>query len=518
MQGRSGRTRDRGARCWVFSFAPLLALFGLLASMAPVVAGELVADDSGYQNEEAVLVGTLSLDDEAEDLFWSGGAVNKSKGADVLGVPRPDPSKCGTDYDCFSYLIDVAGHVPSGARLRVGASLFDSWIENTNGQSTEGGHDGYDLIVLRRDDLGAREVARSNWVTGIDVADVGKLAQFPGLDQEAVVADPEPGTYEIKVIAHAVCDERADGSRDCVEDGQANARFSMRAKLEKPFILRGQPKLRLPDLRPQPAWNLEFFCRDEEFDEEHPLEHFCLRFAFGYENAGAGPLDLRFQVPEEGVTQYVFREDGTPEDYDDNLMSGAFETFDAGDYEFHEHHGHYHYAGMYQHELLWVEAPGELRSRRFSPKLGNCGHDWFMADFDRFGQDPTSRHDSEGCTGGSQGTNLEVRIGLSTGWGDYYGKNTIDNYVRFTDPDDAEVLPLGEYVLRSTVNQDQTITEERFGNNVGYTHFRVTDQDVIDGKTLDEEFEPVLCLFERGRGSSPWDPEKEVLPVHSRCS
>jgi hypothetical protein len=316
-------------------------------------------------------------------------------------------------------------------------------------------------------------------------------------DHEAFVNGPEAGIWEIRVTG-----------------GAGAGAFRVRAKLERrPRIEAGVPML--PNLRAEPGYDFTFsypeaacgllglgcsgaplppFCAPDETAEDLAVR--CLRFSFGYQNAGGGPLDLRFgeldpvtrSVP---VRQRVFLSDDTPVAYSDN----EFVERDSGTATYHEVHGHFHYDNIFGAQLLRVvdEEKGTLEPVAELAKRGACAHDVAFVGFGRFFQDPQHLADS-GNDCNFQFTNPTspaIRIGLSAGWGDIYTAGLSDNYVDFGLNAD------GLYVLRVEADVDGTIDETNERDNFGYSLIEVSGLSVE--------------LIERGRGRSPWDPKKVVV-------
>ena len=320
-------------------------------------------------------------------------------------------------------------------------------------------------------------------------------------DHEAFVYEPEPGLWEIEVLG----------------GGGTAKTFRLRAKLER-APRPGPPGPLRPNLRAEPGYDFTFsyaeatcglvgsgcseiapaplppFCAPDETVEDRVVR--CLRFSFGYQNAGDGPLDLRFgeldpvsrSVP---VRQRIFMSDDTPFDYSDN----DYVERDAGRATYHEVHGHFHYDAVFGARLLRVvdEERGEMDPVADVAKRGACAHDIAFVDFNRFFQDPQHAADSgTDCNFTfTNPTEPAIRIGLSAGWGDIYTAGLSDNYVDFGLNGD------GLYVLQVKADADDTIAETDERDNFGYSLIRVEGLDVE--------------LLERGRGKSPWDPRKVVV-------
>lgn len=318
---------------------------------------------------------------------------------------------------------------------------------------------------------------------------------------EAFAMDPAPGVWEVLVVR---------------EDPSAGP-FRVRAKLERaPRFPRKPVELR-PNLRAEPAYDFTFsyteaacglvsncseispaplppMCAPDETADDAAVR--CLRFSFGYQNAGRGPLDLRFgsfdpvtrSVP---VRQRIFLSDRTPLDYSDN----EFVEREAASATYHEIHGHFHYDNVFGAQLYRVvdEETGGMEAVAEVAKRGACAHDIAFVEFDRFFQDP--QHTADSGTDCSftftDPTSPAIRIGLSAGWGDIYTAGLSDNYVDFGLNED------GLYVVQVEADVDHTIAETNESDNFAYSLIRVSGLEVE--------------LLERGRGKSPWDPAKKVV-------
>ncbi|HEX2058655.1 MAG TPA: hypothetical protein VHI71_09820 [Actinomycetota bacterium] len=320
-------------------------------------------------------------------------------------------------------------------------------------------------------------------------------------DDEAFVAEPVGGTWQVVVT----------------RENEAAGRFRVRAKLEREPRPPRKPVPLLPNLRAEPAYDFTFsyvgaacglfsncgdvapvpvppFCAPDETAEDAAVR--CLRFSFGYQNAGRGPMDLRFgtfdpvtrSVP---VRQRIYLADATPERYTDNDHVEQ----DAATATYHEVHGHFHYDDVFGAQLLRVvdEERGVMEPVADVAKRGACAHDVAFVDFERFFQDPQGLADSgSDCSFTfTDPTSPAVRIGLSAGWGDIYPAGLSDNYVDFGLNGD------GLYVLQVKADVDGTIAESNERDNFGYSLIEVSGLEVE--------------LLERGRGRSPWDPRKIVV-------
>ena len=364
-------------------------------------------------------------------VFWDGPFIQQG------GLPFPggpvggDPATCELDPNrCVSFPIDV---LESADLLRVG-------IDHPAGM---------DIFFLHLEDPSGEVVVSEGWYTW---------------DFEALVDDPAVGRWTA-----------------IVEFGDVTeSAFRMRALLEDVADEEDEVRDLVPNLRMTPPHQFTWTCDPRE-TALYGAQN-CLRFSAGPENIGDGPLFLHMKEP--GVTgtmlQKVMRSDGT-----------SF-TRDAGNYEFHAPHGHYHQIGVGEWELLKVTDPkrGGLVEVGTGRKQGFCTADLVIADWSSFEVDPPRQLDGAvaECAGAE---NAEGAVmGLGRGWGDIYTMTTEGNYVEFGGNGD------GEYVVRAKTDILDSILETDEDDNVSYTLIRV------EGSTI--------TVLERGYGTDPWDPKKEL--------
>jgi hypothetical protein len=207
----------------------------------------------------------------------------------------------------------------------------------------------------------------------------------------------------------------------------------------------------------------------------------CLRFSVGPQNAGVGPLELKFARGAEVGTdssmyQRVYYSDGTSK------------MRDAGASEFHKTHQHFHLKGFATFDLLRVtdRAEGTLEPAGTGHKSGFCLVDMRISRWRKFGHQRAYSARSNCMPVGGQ-----AELGLSAGWTDVYGWNLPGNYVEFGDNRD------GHYVVRVVVDSLGHIRESKERDNVGYAYISIKGDSVT--------------LLERGQGASPWDPNRIVF-------
>ncbi|MBW3664353.1 MAG: hypothetical protein KY469_14735 [Actinobacteria bacterium] len=350
---------------------------------------------------------------------------------------------CGSEHRCFSYAFDV---VAGGEELRVAfdqPSLRDKFgmaVYDPNG----------DLVALR--------------------------GSPPG---EVRVSDPVEGRWVVRLEAFDVRDSA----------------FRMRAALDPEAAAPGKgghghgrdrsgrgPAELLPNLQVVPPYEVGFAaCQPTEVVDYDAQR--CLRFSAGPANVGDGPLDLF--IAEDGelagqMYQRVHRDDG------------GHDVHEAGDFEWHPQHVHYHHGALQSLELYRVTDPrrGGLELAGVGPKLGFCLAPYHIAEWDSFAQDPPySVYGEEACT--SFDPPVATQMALARGWVDIYQWWVEGNFVEFGDNPD------GLYLIRAQSDPDGDVLETDDGDNTAYTYIRVTGEEIE--------------VLERGIGDSPWDRRKTLV-------
>ena len=293
----------------------------------------------------------------------------------------------------------------------------------------------------------------------------GTTTQFsPGTglySAESLHPHPRPGIWRITVHAEDVTDSA----------------FRMRAKLEARPPRKGRGKV-LPNLQVLPPHDASFLfpvtngttdpsrgldlagtesCHPEEHIELRALR--CLRFAFGIRNTGRGPLELHsegtFPLDQE-LRQRIYR------------ASGGFFDRPAGIARYHKTHAHYHHHDAVALRLFRVSKDNNLRPASSRHFKGFAHRDELLRDWHRFY--PVWSKNG---------------FGLLAGWSDIYEWDRPGNYIDFGLNGD------GRYVLRMWADPVGGILESNERDNLGYTYFRVTGDEVQ--------------LLEAGRGQDPWD-------------
>ena len=332
--------------------------------------------------------------------------------------------------------------------------------------------------------LDRREYAPSLEVYAPNGTEIAVTGGWYGL--EAFVDDPVPGTWTII-------------SRNAV----GTLPFRLRAQLEGPPPASPTVAVpELPNLRMVPPFEFTFRsppagyvvstqglgpnCSAQEIVETAARR--CLRFSLGPANTGDGPLLVRF-APLEGLVA-----SGTAYQviYD---SSGGTTERPAGTFEYHKTHMHYHHSGFGKLELLRVTdgETGAMTPAGEGPKQGFCTGDVVMFDWFGFTQ-PREPVDSS-CVDEAASTGMNRPIGttmaLNTGWADLYSWVQDGMYVEWGDNGD------GLYVVRAHADSKDWILETDESDNQSYALIRIEGTDIT--------------VLERGLGSDPWDPAKQLV-------
>lgn len=453
--------------------APLIMIVTAFSLVTPVAARGPVDPEMA-----------LGLD---QALFWDGHNVGSAR--------VPSAALCGVAGPCWDYRLRLEA---PGARLRValGAILPNpgdvrTWPDFRPSDSQ---------TIFRLQVFGPG----SDATTEAPVAEGSTGEALTKYAVELNVANAAPGTYTVRVIPESVTDMA----------------FRMRARLEPGRLLTASEGPVPPNLRVIPPFEFSFpeptvndgpdggppqrrprACLVEEIEEaieeNLPVPQLCLRFSMGFENAGRGRLDLRFDPPcfdvsrstkltTCGLHQRIWASNGTWKDRDPGSAGAA---------RLHVAHGHFHYQNVYKFSLFGVEeswTPGEpepkLEPVAPGRKLGASPDNELLADWDRFYQ---ADRDAFGDT----------VIWLQAGWGDVYEWNRSGNYIDFPEASPGSQTPkAGFYLVRGVTDPLGLIEEADEADNTSYALINVSE----DGSAT---------LLERGYGTDPWDPNKVVLTV-----
>jgi hypothetical protein len=391
--------------------------------------------------------------------FWPGPFVS---GGDVQ-----DSSLCDTAGPCWAWNVKLAG---GGKRLRVAID-----------------------VPARDDPFGIEVIDPSGEI-------VASGSNDNAFNAELFVANPTPGMWHVRVRP----------------TGASSTHFRMRAKLEGELPKQAGRGLRLPDLRSVPPYEFTFAAPANPLNAlypddgvnppldvagVHPVscaadEHAedgvsrCLRFTAGPVNMGRGPFEIHFAYAEDSAAgreltayQTVYRGDGT------------YTRRKAGTYSFHRTHMHFHYDGILGYEVYRVLDRMRGRMVKAGPghKSGFCPADQLIGEWSRFVQAGADTYGEGDSATGNCFSPTEGLLGLSVGWGDVYRWQRPGQFVDFGNGGD------GSFVVRAIVDTGNDVLESNERNNVSYALI------LVSGDNID--------IVERGLGSDPWDPHKQVVPA-----
>jgi len=192
-----------------------------------------------------------------------------------------------------------------------------------------------------------------------------------------------------------------------------------------------------------------------------------LRFSTTIVNVGAGKFEVTGRRPDTNTTdmtttQRIYDSVG---DYRDR--STAATLFYSGD-----GHNHWHVRDLEDYELFQLDASGNV----VEPAVVQEGEKMGFCFFDNANYGASEPEYYRGCGGGDPDA-LKVTMGLSTGWGDTYGANTVGQYLDITG------LADGRYRLRVMADGDSTDGSDRFlesdeTNNSTWADLQITGNTV----------------------------------------
>ncbi len=401
-----------------------------------------------------------------ESTFWDG---------DTVSGNVTTTEACGTEGPCPAYALKLA---EAGARLRVAID-------------TPSREDSFRVELLD--------------TAGSVVAAVSASNQF---NEEAFLEKPAPGDYTVRVVP----------------TGADRAFFRLRAKLEGPEPAAPAVKLPLlPNLKAVPPFEFGFVAPANPGNALYPPDTVnppasaggeepvsctadeaapaaaggfdakrCLRLTAGPINAGDGPFDLRFTYTRDLTTGAISTESG-PIYQVVHYSDGSSLRRPGGTYSFHRTHGHFHDDNILDYQLYKVGSDGRtLTEAGGGTKSGFCPADQLFGEWERFAQDPSGTFgEGDSAAGGNCFSPTDGFIGLTKGWGDVYRWQRPGQYVEFDGNAD------GLYVVRATVDIQNSVLETDETDNVGYAYIRVVGNEVLE--------------LERGQGTDPWDPAKVVF-------
>jgi hypothetical protein len=386
----------------------------------------LTAISSAAQADDPPRV-TVATDGPAK--FWTG--VVRADGPTTRGIPECRTVNC--DH------LELKVMLPTGIWNRPGGvQVAIRWDIATEGALS--------LFVYR----GGQRVAKS--------------AAGVGIAQSLTIPSAKNGTYDV-YVSYGVTFGAVDPDPVIQYEGLAEVEY-------KPAV---QPLRDLvPDLAALPQENVTYdnpgtifgdtaqqgqSCFDSELDAQHPTRQ-CLRFDQVMRNAGAGPVELRFDR-QAGVDP----QDGDLEDVAQRVYSsdGTFENHPAGQVVFHQIHDHYHFKDFAQSILWHADSAGHLvgtAPAAVGDKVSFCVSDTDLIAWGEKGDDPLS-YPAPDCLFPKQtiGNTEFFWYGLSRGWADRY------NWYLPGQMIDTTGLSDGTYALLTTVDPLDKLIESDDANN-----------------------------------------------------
>lgn len=387
-----------------------------------------------------------ALDDVGQVIFWRSERVSCEEEPDDRDHPSTDP--CASVR--FRHTVDVAR---PGSTLRVAVDhpwRGDRATLSLAGPGTRQSEADRGFSV----ELTAEEAAAGRWTITGELSVVGRPSQL-----RFRVALQDPPSYQPRVLPNL---QPLPPYEFTLDAPLVHTNFTV--------IMDGN----------NPRGPAGVGCTADETAERGVVN--CLRFSTGPMNAGAGDLDIEFDLQEDAgdLSNPVYQ-------WIRDSLGRRVERRDAGSYEFHATHAHYHYADLMRYELHRVVDPGtgELELAGGGHKSGFCTVSQGLSEWEAVHAARIDRATGN-CGLGNPGT-----FGLSAGWGDVYRWQRNGQYV------DLGLFPTdGRYVVRALVDPEDWVLEADEGDNVSYAYID------LEGRTV--------TTLERGIGSDPWDPRKVV--------
>ena len=192
-----------------------------------------------------------------------------------------------------------------------------------------------------------------------------------------------------------------------------------------------------------------------------------LRFSTTIVNVGAGTFEVTGRRPDTNTTemtttQRIYDSVG---DYRDHSTAATFIYSGDG-------HDHWHVKDLEDYDLFQLDESGNV----VEPAVVEQGNKVGFCFFDNADYGASEPEYYRGCEGGNPGA-LRVTMGLSRGWGDTYGVNTVGQYLDITG------LADGRYRLRVKADGDSADGSDRFlesdeTNNSTWADLEITGDTV----------------------------------------
>jgi hypothetical protein len=210
----------------------------------------------------------------------------------------------------------------------------------------------------------------------------------------------------------------------------------------------------LPDLGMAQLQNLRIKnCTDTSKDCAYVGQK-QLRFDAIIVNVGAGRFEARGDRPNTStsmtVTQRIYNDAGGY-----RARATTAQMYFAGD-----GHNHWHLRDLESYELIRLDNGTKVGT---GAKEGFCFFDNFL-----FGSTQDASY--KGC--GNNPDALQVRMGLSRGWGDRYRASTVGQYIDITN------LTSGRYKLQATADGPNWFLESDDSNNFSWVKIQISGNSV----------------------------------------
>lgn len=210
----------------------------------------------------------------------------------------------------------------------------------------------------------------------------------------------------------------------------------------------------LPDLGMAQLADLQIReCADTDGDCDFVGQR-QLRFDAIIVNTGAGAFEARGTRPDTStpmtVSQRIYNDAGGS-----RYRSTTAQMYFAGD-----GHTHWHLRDLESYELIRLDNGVKVGT---GSKMGFCF-------FDNYPFGSTQQKGYTSC--GVDGNALEQSMGLSRGWGDIYGKNTVDQFVDITG------LASGRYKLWAKADAPNWFSESNNSNNATWVNIQIRGDSV----------------------------------------
>ncbi|MBI1788070.1 MAG: hypothetical protein HYR60_11045 [Acidobacteria bacterium] len=389
-----------------------------------------------------------ALKNPAQPVLWSG-AVTAGSG------PTSEVPECAPGCQRFDLTVDLPpgawNNKPGGLQvaIRFGGAIFDNLR----------------LFVYR----GGALIAKSDGI--ISTA------------QSVLIREGQDGVYQVYVA---------------YDPDSPSAAVAYEGLAEVEYDPKPHPARRLlPDLAVRPQRNLSFdpvgiffdnisaqypTCYESEVQEEGA--RLCLRFDQTLANTGEGPMELRFAIPSglpappvTNAYQRLYWSD-SPAHFEERL---------AGQMEFHQAHGHYHFKSFGLSSLWSVDNAGNfagsapLRQHhgvrpvgahltRTGRKVSFCLADVMIDAWARKGDGPRT-YNAPDCLDPAftQGGYDHFVQGINRGWADVYDWYLPDQYI------DISGVADGVYILQTIADPDGRLVEADKSNNCGSVYIRLSN-------------------------------------------